>query len=74
MFKKVATLPGNTAAKKSIALIHNCIGNILSMPIVGNKNDTSEKNPLINKKANKIIRNLFMLYNKYIILYYKIRT
>jgi hypothetical protein len=35
---------------------------------VGNKNDNREKNPLIAKKAKIKIINLFMLYNKYIIL------
>ena len=34
----------------------------------GNKNDKREKKPLIAKKAKIIIINLFMLYNKYIIL------
>ena len=64
----MATVPGSIKANSNKALIHNCIGKILSIGSVGNKNDISEKKPLIAKNAKTTIINLFMIYNKYIIL------
>ena len=58
--RKLATLEGRNSAKISNILIHKIIGRTLSFGILGTKYVVREPNPLIKKKANKIIKYLFI--------------
>jgi|TARA_X000000368_G_C22953558_1_gene677719 hypothetical protein len=53
-------VPGKKTENNNKAFIHNCIDNILSEGIDGNKNEVNEKNPLIVKNKAKIIKYLFI--------------
>ena len=65
--KNVATCLGNINENNKSALIHNWMGNILSIGKDGNKNAVNEKNPLTKININKATINR-IIYNIYIIL------
>jgi hypothetical protein len=55
-----ATLLFKNKQNNNKAFIHNCIGNIFSVGIVGNKNPVKDNNPFMAKNTAKIIINLFI--------------
>ena len=65
--KNGATLLCKNNENINNALIHNCIGIILSTGIVGNKKLVNEKNPLIAKNKAKTTIYLFIIQLQYII-------